>query len=928
MRTLRLLALALFVAAAAILVFVFVRQPPSASEGAARAGRELPRGERSVLVVTVDTTRPDRLEPYGADNVETPVLSRLAQRGIVFENASAVAPITLVAHTSILSGLYPFEHGVRNNGLQYVSESVTTLAERLQAEDYRTAAFVSAAVLDQRYGLDQGFEVYDDDLSQRRNVSPRMVADRPAEYTVAAAAAWLDGLDEDENFFAWVHFYDPHASYSPPPPYRDEYRERLYDGEIAYMDAQLGELLSHPRLLGGWGATQGEGGGEPPIVMVIGDHGESLGEHGERTHAILAYDSTLHVPWVLHVPGGPSGLRISEHVGQVDLMPTVLSLLELAPAQGLAGRDLVPLIEGRVDEPERPYYSETYLPFYTYGWAKLRVMRRGRWKLIDAPAPELYDLVRDPRELTDQHGQESGLTHDLKRDLDEWLEASGDGDREASLSLDSEALAQLRSLGYASVGSGRQDDGSERPNPMEMIEQHVGLERARTFLADRLYDQAVRQLEGVLRRDPQNLAALIDLVRAHEGLGNIEEALRLAERALTLDPEYTQTYMMLARLEAQHDDLPKAIELVDLAIGRDPQHPDLRIQKASFLQRLGRLDEARDVLAESLTQNPEHPRTNAVYAHMVEARLGEVEAAERRLVQALENDPYLDQGWLFLGRIQERGQRFDDALTSLRRGLQSRADDADLHGAIGHLQARLRQHEEAVVHLREAIRLSPQPRSELYVSLGGVLAELGRLEEARLEYDKVLALEPKHPGARNNAAIALYRSGRTEDAEAMLNQVVADFPRLADAHNNLAAIAVDQQQWQDVIRHSRRTLELAPTAVEAWNNLGIGLEETGQVDEAREAYEKALDIDAEYWPGFFNLGLLLKKTGATREAVTAFNEVLTRVPNHAEAHLELGELYSEALVDLAQARVHWNAFLRHAPAHPRGGEIRQRLAAL
>lgn len=602
MHTSRLLALALFVAGAAILAFAFWRQAPAGSELAARAGRELPRGERSVLVVTVDTTRPDRLEPYGADNVATPVLSRLAQRGIVFENATSVAPITLVAHTSIMSGLYPFEHGVRNNGMQYVSDSVTTLAERLQAEDYRTAAFVSAAVLDRRYGLDQGFEVYDDDLSQRRNVGPRMVADRPAEYTVDAATARLDSLDADENFFTWVHFYDPHASYSPPPPYRDDYRERLYDGEIAYMDEQLGRLLSHPRLLGSWGATPNESGAKPPIVMVIGDHGESLGEHGERTHAILAYDSTLHVPWIVLVPRGPSDLRISDSVGQVDLMPTVLSMLGLAPLEGVAGRDLVPLIEGRASSQDQAYYSETYLPFYTYGWAKLRVMRRGRWKLIDAPTPELYDLVRDPRELTDQHDQKSGLAHDLKRDLDEWFEAHGGSDREASLSLDSEALAQLRSLGYASVGSGRQDETSERPNPMEMIEQHVGLERARTFLSDRLYDQAVRQLENVLRRDPQNLAALIDLVRAYEGQGNVEEALRLAERALALDPEYTQTYMMLARLEAQRDDLPKAIELVDLAIARDPQHPDLRIQKASFLQRLGRPEEARDVLAESLAR--------------------------------------------------------------------------------------------------------------------------------------------------------------------------------------------------------------------------------------------------------------------------------------------------------------------------------------
>ena len=877
-----------------------------------------------MLLITIDTTRADRLQPYGATNVLTPEMQRLAQRGITFERAWAVAPITLVSHTSILSGLYPFEHGVRNNGIQYVPESVTTLAEALRDQGYRTGAFVSAAVLDRRYGLDQGFEVYDDDLSERRNLSPRMVADRPAGNTVDAVSAWLDGLGEDEKYFAWVHFYDPHANYSPPAPFRDEYRDRLYEGEIAYMDHEIGRLLRHPRAL-----TSED---DAPIVSVIADHGESLGEHGERTHALLAYDSTLHIPWLLYIPDGPAGLRVKESVGQVDLMPTILSLLDLQDELAgleIAGRDLKPLLEGRGGNASRAYYSETYLPFYTYGWAKLHSLRKGRWKLIDAPVPELYDLIRDPQELTDLHSIEDGTAHDLKRDLDEWL-AERKVEHNADLSLDSEALAKLRSLGYLSVGSGpREDDESvERKNPMEMINQHVGLEHARMFLADRLYDQAEVQLESVLRRDPQNLAALIDLVRAKEGQGEIEEALRFAERALELDPEYTQTYMMMARLEGQRDEYERAIELTDIAISQDPINPDVRIQKATFQNRLKRHDDARETLEETLAEHPEHPRANSVYAHYVEARSGELDAAEARLKAALERDPFISQSWFFLGRVQERLGRPDDALKSYRQGLVSRPDDPDLHGAVGHLLARLGKHAEAVSQLREAIRLSSQTRTELHVSLGGMLAEMGRMEEAEREYDKVLQMDPKHPGARNNRAIAFYRSGRVEEAKALLRQVVEEFPRHADSHNNLAAIAVDQQQWNDAIRHSRRTLELASDLVEAWNNLAIGLEETGALDEAQETYAKALEIDPEYWPAYFNLGFLLKKTGRSEEAVESFGQVLLRVPNHGETHLELGEIYAGPLADPNRARTHWNAFLRHAPGHPRGQEIRQRMAEL
>ena len=292
-------ALALFVAALAIIANVLWRSSRSESS----PGFDVTPEERPVLLITVDTTRADRLEPYGAEQIATPRLQELADQGIVFDNAASAAPITLPAHTSIMTGLYPFQHGVRNNGLQYVPDDMETLAERLYREGYRTGAFVSAAVLERRYGLDQGFEVYDDDLSTGTNRAERAVADRPGNAVVDSAVSWLDSLGEDENYFAWVHFYDPHAAYSPPPPFRDEYRGRPYDGEIAFMDQQIGRLLDHPRVRGGDKSSA-------PIIVVLGDHGESLGEHGEQTHAILAYDSTLRIPFILKIPGGPAGARV------------------------------------------------------------------------------------------------------------------------------------------------------------------------------------------------------------------------------------------------------------------------------------------------------------------------------------------------------------------------------------------------------------------------------------------------------------------------------------------------------------------------------------------------------------------------------------------------------------------------------------------
>ncbi|MEO1366071.1 MAG: sulfatase-like hydrolase/transferase, partial [Acidobacteriota bacterium] len=528
-----------------VLLVVLCGLAAGCSEGPQPAGSgevaPIERTARPFVLVTLDTTRPDRLQPYGARDVATPTLLRLAREGVVFEEAMAVAPITLVAHTSLLTGLYPPRHGVRNNGIHFVDGELETLAETLGGHGYRSAAFVSASVLEARYGLDQGFDAYDDDLSTGTNRQPRVVPDRAAGATVDAATLWLDTVGDGERFFLWVHFYDPHAVYSPPAPYRDRYRDRLYDGEIAYMDAELGRLLEHPALA-------------DAAVAVVGDHGESLGQHGEQTHAILAYQATLHVPFLLRVPGGPAGLRVAEPVSHVDLVPTALDLLGLpaAPDGAVDGRSLVPLLEGTgPPDPEIDlHYAETYLPFYTYGWAKLRVLRRGALKLIDGPDPELYRLDRDAGETRNLAERDPQTLDDLRRQLAEHM--GEDGDREATLELDDEALDRLRSLGYLASGRAPARDGP-RPDPKAFIDLHVGLERARHLLRDRRPEDAERQLRRVLDRDGSNLAALAELSTARELQGDLDGAVEAAERALALDPGDPRMHVVLARLEARRE---------------------------------------------------------------------------------------------------------------------------------------------------------------------------------------------------------------------------------------------------------------------------------------------------------------------------------------------------------------------------------------
>ena len=891
--------------------------------GGTPAARAVPRGERSLLLVTVDTTRPDRLEPYGSETVATPHLAALAAQGVTFEQAFAVAPITLVAHTSILSGLDPPRHGVRNNGLHYVPDDVETLAERLAARGWATAAFVSAAVLDRRYGLDQGFEVYDDDLSAGRERHPRMVADRPAEATVAAASSWLDALARDERFFLWVHLYDPHAAYSPPPPWRDRYAGRLYDGEIAYMDAQLGVLLAHPRI------------DEETLVSVIGDHGESLGEHGEQTHALLAYDSTLHVPWIVRVPGGPRGLRVRSTVGQVDLVPTVLDLLGQRPPADGDGASLVPLLAGRADgEPSRALYSETFLPFYTYGWAELTVLRQGRFKWIEAPRPELYDTRRDPRELANLAAQEPGLAHDLSRDLAARRRAAGDADDRASeLELDSEARERLRSLGYLAVGSGRRDVERERPDPKAMIDLHVGLERARFLSRDRLFAAAERELTAVLRRDPGNLAALMDLADAVAEQQRWDEAVSILERALARDPAYPQIHLRMAGVEARRGDLERAVELADLALGVDPRLLEARLRKAAYLSRLRHPAAAREELETALAADPGSPAANVLYARLVELRRDPA-AAEARVRAALGRDPFQVAAWQLLGDILEAAGRPDEALAAWRSGLERQPDDADLHARLGGALARRGDAAaEAEAHLREALRLTAEPRPDVEVTLGALLADGGRLDEALALYERVLSDEPDHPAARNNRAIALYRSGRLDAAAAELATLVAVHPRHADAHNNLAAVALDQGRAADAELHARRALDLAPRMPEGWNNLGLARVAQGDDATARRHFEHAVELAPDYWQADLNLGQTLARQAAgdataARRAADVFESLVQRRPQLAEPHLALGHLYAGPLADPGRARTHYNAYLRHAPGGEQAAAVRRRLAEL
>ena len=392
--------------------------------GAAR-GTTLWLRPSGLIIITLDTTRADRLPAYGFGGVATPAIDRLAARGVVFDEAVSVAPLTLTAHTSLFTGLYPPNHGVRDNADRALDPAHATLARILHDRGFQTAAFVGSVVLSADRGLSRGFDVYDD--GREHGVPPPR---RTGSEVVDSARAWIDRLD-DKPFFLWVHLYDVHAPQALPVEFRRAYGDR-YEGGIAYIDEQIGRLLDalgrRHRLAN-------------TVIVVAGDHGESLGEHGEKEHGIFLYESTLHVPLVLCAPD-VAATRVAGVTSLVDIFPTVLRLLGVAVPTPRDGVSLVPALTGG-PLPERAIYAESMYAGH-FGWEHLRMIRHGSFKFIDASKPELYDLDRDPNESHNSADEQIATAVAFQRELMS-MDVSTHGD---AARLPPERRQALEATGY------------------------------------------------------------------------------------------------------------------------------------------------------------------------------------------------------------------------------------------------------------------------------------------------------------------------------------------------------------------------------------------------------------------------------------------------------------------------------------------------
>ncbi|HXH37385.1 MAG TPA: sulfatase-like hydrolase/transferase [Thermoanaerobaculia bacterium] len=660
--------------------------------------RETPHRRLNLLLISIDTFRADRVGPA------TPALARLGNEGIRFETADSPVPLTLPAHASLLSGLLPLHHGLRNNGVGTFPASHDTLATILVRAGYRTGAFVGSFILDHRFGLDRGFEHYDDEIVRNASDSSGTFdAERRGGEVVDRALAWLKQGDA-RPFFAWVHLYDAHAPYAPPPPY-----PQTYDGEVAYVDAQVARLLAAVDRAS-------------TIIVVAGDHGESLGEHGELTHGLLLYEPALHVPMIVAAPSLPPRL-IHAAVSTIDLAPTAASLVGVPFPQPVDGLDLAAdLRAGREPQPA-PIYAETQYPA-TFGWSELASMRLVDTKLISAPSPEIYDLRRDPGETSNVLTGERRAYHDLLTRLDQ-LRATAVAS--APSTVDAETRAKLASLGYVAPAA---VSGGTKRDPKTVAPLFRTFEQATAMInAGRARDAAVL-LDRLVRDDPSNHVFRETLARALRQSGDVGRAITLYRQAVALAPNDADAWYNLAVALEETGNAREGEVALGEAAKRDPNRPEIHNIRGAALAEAGDLPGAEREFRATIAADPRNARASNNLGNVLRAMNREAEATEayRKAIELAPRyaDPLNGLGALLVagGRAREAIPYFDNALqiapdfyeAQLNRAiaLQVAGDPGAAAAELRRLQARLPASREFAAQ-RAAVqtllnRLAPQLR--------------------------------------------------------------------------------------------------------------------------------------------------------------------------------------------------------------------------
>jgi arylsulfatase A-like enzyme/Flp pilus assembly protein TadD len=609
--------------------------------------------DANVLLITLDTTRADHLSCYAPNGAKTPHLDALAARGVRFANATVQVPLTLPSHACIMTGAYPTVHGLRDMGGFVLTPDHPTLASIAKSAGFETAAFVGSRVLSKHFGISNGFATYDDDMTAKTEEGlPGAFPERRASVVTDRALEWLK-QNGNKKFFLWAHYYDPHAPYDPPEPYHRTYSKDAYSGEIAYTDEQVGRIFD-------W-IDQADLSSRT-LIVVTGDHGESLGEHGEMTHGIFLYDSTLHVPLIMAGPDVPAKKVIDEQVRSIDIMPTCLDFLHLSPGKEAQGVSLWPLIrDGRHVRTDFAYL-ETLYPRTFMGWSELRALRTDTMKMIIAPHPELYNLESDPHETVNLITSDRADAAKMEKKI--W-EIAGEGSKQEKLMsspVDAQTRRELESLGYVSAGTPKEIKlGTSAPDPKDRVAVLKILSQVETLLNAKKYAAGAQLMAQGLKIDPANPLSHIYLALAYERMGQYERAVRVYEDAIEMKLGTDQIYSRLGKDELRLNHLDKALAAMARGSEINPTDLDnLRNLGTAYLQ-VNRLEDAERTFKAITVQNDKYA---AAYngLGLVAIRRDDAEGALRNFQKAMETDPGEVEPLLNLGLLYQKSGNKEQAI--------------------------------------------------------------------------------------------------------------------------------------------------------------------------------------------------------------------------------------------------------------------------
>jgi len=696
----------------------------------------------NVLLVTFDTTRADRVGFAGAfasgHPGVTPSLDALAKTGTAFTTAIASQPLTAPSHASILTGLQPFHHGLRNNGAFVLDASHATLARRLHDAGYATHAIVASYVLDHRFGFDQGFDAYDDDLGGGRELGARAIADK--------ALRWLALQKPERPFFLWLHFYDPHAPYTPPADVAWAFPNDAYAAEIHYADRELGRVLDALRAAHALDDT---------LVVFTSDHGEAFGEHGERGHGLFVYDETTRVPLLFAGPHVPRGRTIDTVARHVDLVPTILDLLGIN-AQNLDGTSLF------ADKSARRAYSETFAGRMNFGWSELRSLRSDAARVIRAPRAEAYDVRGDRAERHNLYG--ASLSRE-SRSLFAQLDAIAASDAfrgNASAPVDEETRRKLAALGY--IVSTAPRDATNAADPKDRIAAWQSYGHAQELLRTRQFDAAAAELRALQASESQSNAVASLLAQALALGGHRDDALAVLQHA----------------------------------VAREPSNTAFVIPRAELLRDAGRLVEAEALLRETQRLDPSSSAIAAALGDVLN-RSGKSAEALQLLEEAHRRDPKNHAVAYNLGVLYERAQRLPDALAMYTLAVRADPSHSMSWNNLGSVLDRTGHRREALAAIAKAHRLDSDNVDATY-NLGALLFESNQPKAAIPLLADAARRRPDLLVARMRLAYALERSGDTTRAVAMWRDVAARQPRAWAKVASLELQLGHRERAQDALR--------------------------------------------------------------------------------------------------------------------------------